>query len=393
MYYYSEAGVFKMSTTVTNGVINDNCPCDEDGGGGGTEDCFDTVKWLCDWRNSFHDSRGDCTCQSDKPPGCGGTYVIVKPPGCNGEMSINPNINSTSNTCPCGPDESDDTGGSSGGGTGGGSGTPSNNCSGVAPCGEFEQYDESCNCVTGSPLNIIPINNSIKKKSCKRLNELETDNDFKIVLQELKDSASEDNHETGYFLTINDDQTYNYSDELIGSANDLGINTSLNQDEQIAGFIHNHNHDDQNRDLSVYSPEDLFVVYNWLKNGHVQTPSQFFSFLVTNHGTAYALNISDSQAFIAFGDIVFNGWGDGNKTNNEEALVQEYRGNNSSMQTYPLGIKNSNTVEQNELSFMKILSFSGINVGLELFKADDNFENWKKVDINNEQINYNDICN
>jgi hypothetical protein len=162
MYYYSETGVFRMSTTVTNGVVNNNCPCDDgdDGGGGGNEDCDEAIKWLCDWRGAFHDSRADCTCDPGIPPGCGGTYVIFNPPGCSGNTSINPDINSTDNSCPCGPDESDDTGGGSGGGTGGGSGTPGNNCTGIAPCGELEQYDENCDCVPGTPISIVPINNS-----------------------------------------------------------------------------------------------------------------------------------------------------------------------------------------------------------------------------------------
>ena len=61
-----------------------------------------------------------------------------------------------------------------------------------------------------------------------------------------------------------------------------------------------------------------------------------------------------------------------------QVLIDEYNGLFGTS-THPAGIKNGNSNTTNELNFMKLLEHPDIDLGLELFKADTNFENWQKV--------------
>ncbi|MCB0461659.1 MAG: hypothetical protein R2816_01580 [Flavobacteriaceae bacterium] len=381
VYFYSDEGIYIAKVTMSNGnaTASERHPCDDpededqndypddgnDGGFGGDCEFY--------WEDPDGDTWDNYPDDGDNVQE---VYFVINCSGETGDKSMNEFLRH-----PCS---------GSGGSVGGGS-----SCTNVGTCEAPLQFNQDCEC---KPLEEIE-NNVVavvfEKPPCARLNKLENNDDFKSKLQDLKNKAATDNHETAYILKNNADAGlgYDYSDPIDGPVNNLGVNVSLNNNEQIGGFVHNHNKDDQNRDLSIYSPEDLYALYVWLKAGHISYTTTFFSFVVTNHGTNYALNISDPTAFITFGDLVFNGWGDNDDNNDTAILIDEYEGINNITQTYPNGIKNGNTVAQNELSFMKILSYPGINVGLDLYKSDNNFENWQKVKLNNGQIAYDNPCN
>lgn len=390
VYFYNDEGVYIAKATMQNGssTSSERHPCDDpeddgsgsgDDGAGGGSGCTMTLVWYeCNGSNSsIPHSAGSCGGSS----GGGSGFYWVETGDCVGNKSMNDFLRH-----PC---EGTGNGGATGGGTP--SCTPDPN----EPCVFPMQLDQNCDCVEAQIIESNEVAVIFEKPPCARLQNLENDDDFKLVLQDLKNKAATDNHETSYILENTEENNlgFDYFGPYDGGENELGVSLSLDEGYQFASFVHNHNNDNQNRDLSVYSPEDLYALYRFLKDDHIEYTESFFSFVVTNHGTNYALNISDSTAFIAFGDLVFDGWGDNDDDNNSAILIDEYEGINNTTQTFPLGIKNENTAAQNELSFMKILEYPGIDVGLELFKADDTFDNWQKVKLNNGQISYDNPCN
>ncbi len=258
-------------------------------------------------------------------------------------------------------------------------------------------FDQDCNCLP-DPNDPTNENNetgiNLTQIPCEILSSLENNSDFKLILQDLKNKASTDNKETVYIMTGNVLMTgnYQYYDPYEGVESELGVNLTIDEGYKLSAMAHNHNNDAENRDLSIFSPADIYTLYRIIKFDNAESNSLFFSFLVTASGTVYALRVNNASALINFGDVNFFGWDDEDAENNSNSLNDEFAGKDDSTLTFPTGIKNSNTVEENELSFMKILDNTLVNIGLELYKADENFENWKKVELNYNQINYSN-CN
>jgi len=408
LYFYSEDGTYVGKTTMANGMATSSFqkhPCEGEtgetettdnsssssssnsgtGGGGAIgSDCYVYLEWYeCNGDNSDEEHSSE-ECGGSSGTGSGWTLVIICEEG----------IRSMRDTLrhPC------DGGSTIGGGTN--TNTPSCETITGTSCNDMGEilmeWDDNCNCIESQTIEnseVVVVNTD--KERCKVFNGLENDDSFKIVMQDLKNKASTDNKETLYIMESSTDlgENYTYFGPYEGAENTLGIDgLNFDEDYQCAAIAHNHYEDANNMDLSVHSPHDLYTLYLLLKNNHMENTGTFFSFVVTNHGTTYALGVSNPQAFIAFGDLVFVGWETIDKNDDAKYISQEYFGTDSSTQTYPNGINHDNTVEENELNLMKILNYPGIEVGLELYKADENFENWQQLKLDNNQINYLD-CN
>lgn len=226
---------------------------------------------------------------------------------------------------------------------------------------------------------------------CKKFQQLESNIDFKDKLQELKDNVNTDDFETGYKMNSSGVEQFDYEIRE-GESGKLGLDPGVGENEQIDGFIHNHINDSENRDISIFSPHDLYSLYKWLKNDNIQDRNSFVYIVTTSQGTTYALRIKSKSKFIAFGDSYLDGLQNGSN----DFLPYIYKGRDK--KNFPNGIKNNNGNLINERNFAKILYFGSSledtskRTGLDLYKSDSNFENWKKVEYNAEtdQISYDD---
>jgi len=210
---------------------------------------------------------------------------------------------------------------------------------------------------------------------CKTFTKLANNTEFKNKLQQLRNKAMNDNKETAYKMTSTGFNQYDYAIRE-GDQGELGLDPDVGDNEQIDGFIHNHNNDPQNRDLSIFSPNDLYTLYKWLKNGNVANKNNFVYAVTTAQGTTYALTIQSKSKFIAFGDAVLEGL----QNNSNNTLGYEYEGSNGSHLQDFGGINNGNSNALNETNFLNLLDFA--NAGVGLYKANYNFDDWQELEYN-----------
>lgn len=211
-------------------------------------------------------------------------------------------------------------------------------------------------------------------KPCELYNSLANNQDFKDKMQTLKNGTQSDSFETAFKITADGNGGYNFSDPIQGEPNSDGLDPQVGENDVIDGFIHNHY--DGEDSLSIFSPHDLYSLYNWLTNDNIANIATFVYAVTTSDNTTYAITITDPDAFIAFGDAALEGLQ--NEDNN--TLPFEYEGVNKSFLEEDGGINDGNTNSLNEKNFLKL--FNAANAGLSVFKSDSNFENWQQLNFN-----------
>ena len=200
----------------------------------------------------------------------------------------------------------------------------------------------------------------------------------KDLLQELGENTTILNKEMGYYLnpeTALENNFIPFYFEGEENSDEVSINFGTNAVSTIM-HIHYNNEQAGKEQLSIFSLSDLYQIYASINSGHIFNPPTFTSFVVTEHGTKYALQINDANAFLNSKlATYFVGWEFGNFRKSAEDRYEELNG---------ISVKNSN--ETNEENFAKLIA--GGNMGLTLLKSTDgNFENWTKIEyIDGEKI-------
>lgn len=170
---------------------------------------------------------------------------------------------------------------------------------------------------------------------------------------------------------------YTFSDPIERPENTLELGSiNIPAGEVLDGFIHNHY--DKEGSLSIFSPHDLYAIYNWLTNGNINDNNSFIFAITISDNTTYAITIDDPQAFIAFGDIALEGLQFDPTTNN--IMIDEYGGDEDAFLGSDGGVKDTNTNDLNETNLLKLLNAA--SAGLNVFKSNDSFENWQQLDYN-----------
>ncbi|KAB1160509.1 hypothetical protein F7018_01140 [Tenacibaculum aiptasiae] len=233
------------------------------------------------------------------------------------------------------------------------------------------------NCPTeNGDVAFIPTDISHLINPCKNFKKLAQNKKFKDKLKDLLNKTKTDNYETGYIMKLSNNE-YNYNIK-IGIPEKLGINFTIKNGYKIDGFIHNHYDSNNNKDLSVFSPKDLYSLYLLLKNNNINDHSNFVFAVTTAQNTIYAIHIRNKKDFIRFGDDYLDGLQDGSN----DFLPFIYGGIDSVY--FHKGIKNINSNTLNEKHFTKMLFFGGGqgDTGLELYKTNTNFNKWSKIKYN-----------
>lgn len=213
-------------------------------------------------------------------------------------------------------------------------------------------------------------------RPCNLYNNLANNQEFKDKMQTLQNLAQTDNKETAFKMTADGNGGYNFSDPIEGEANSDGLDPQVGEDDVIDGFIHNHY--DREGSLSIFSPHDLYSLYNWLTNGNIGNIATFVYAVTTSDNTTYAITITDPDAFIAFGDIALEGLQFEEPTN--DFMIHEYNGANGSFLEQDGGVKGGNTNDLNEKNLIKLLDAA--NAGIKVFTSNSNFENWQQLNFN-----------
>lgn len=211
-------------------------------------------------------------------------------------------------------------------------------------------------------------------RPCELYNSLANNQDFKDKMQTLKNGTQNDSFETAFKMTADGNGGYNFSDPIQGEPNSDGLDPQVGENDVIDGFIHNHY--DGEDSLSIFSPHDLYSLYNWLTNDNIGNIATFVYAVTTSDNTTYAITITDPDAFIAFGDAALEGI----QNNDNDAISAEYRGVKDSFLEDYGGINDDNSIDVNEANFIRMLS--PLNAGLSVFKSDTNFESWQQLNFN-----------
>jgi len=139
----------------------------------------------------------------------------------------------------------------------------------------------------------------------------------------------------------------------------------------IGGLAHSHW---GTGSLSIFSPGDLYGMYQLLVNNKMANPSTFFSVVTTGHGTTYMLMIDDVNKFSQFAQ---NSFGNASDAQGADDLLSAV------FSIY--GITPNSSISKNEMEFLNFIGAA--NTGLTLFKGNtSNFNSWNRLGINGANV-------
>lgn len=236
---------------------------------------------------------------------------------------------------------------------------------------------------TNNPILSAPAIDAIKT-DCMKLKNLmlkpvNNQRPAKIVralLNELKQNTTTTTNEMGYYLNPLDtaeSKFENYAFEGIENADETLVDFGDNLVSVIM-HLHYNNEAENKKQLSVFSLQDIYEIYNLVVNNiYLYNKDTFTYFLTTEHGTNYAIQINDANAFVnsGFATKYFQGW----ESDNIRLLAEDRYSENL------YNILPDKTNGQNELSFTKFLANE--NLGLTLFRANANFTEFTEIQYKN----------
>lgn len=159
---------------------------------------------------------------------------------------------------------------------------------------------------------------------------------------------------------------------LVDASNNL-LNTTT--------YMHTHG----TMHYSVPSLDDIYSIYAMIKKGNITDTNYFTFYTLSAYGTVYALRIENKNSFVSWGDTFF---GDTSWNNDQSGTIKRLRNDQFKMAGVkePKNVSNFYTptyVEDSEKGLAKFLKTSGNNgIGLYL-NTDGNFNNWSKIEMNN----------
>lgn len=196
---------------------------------------------------------------------------------------------------------------------------------------------------------------SSEEDPCDKVNNLESNRAFKDKLEELEENTSLD-YETGFLINHNGVPF----DPISGNSGQHYID--LDVTGAIDGFIHSHFLPNGN---SIFSPDDLFVLYFLFHNGHINDTNTFVMTVVTGHGTSYTIMIDNATAFSNFGlDDLTNP----NFSSFSTGYEVEYHMLHN--------IYGLDEITAREVAMLNALA----NSGLSLFRGNSDYDEWQQIE-------------
>ncbi len=245
------------------------------------------------------------------------------------------------------------------------------------------EQDVNGNCPEDSGYVGVNTDNDFEEliSDCNDLSNLSGSASFQQRMQELITNTT-GNTEIGYWgrTDSNGKTTYAAGDKFQSQPNVREIRPTP-PTSPINSFIHNHFNNGAGS-LQVFSPGDLYTVYNMYVNGLIADLDNFVMVIATpgnsvsdpNDDTVYAITVSNTTEFINLANILAV----------TPHLINRSYG--------AMGINQSISTSLNEERLARL--FKESKIGLTLYRGDkNNLNNWTRLKIkNNDQLKENK-CN
>lgn len=187
---------------------------------------------------------------------------------------------------------------------------------------------------------------------CDKIKKFGESQKTKDLMNNLKNETKSD-REKGYTLKDNSGTlNENYFEGTPGE-NYMDVDVS----DGVNAIIHSH----YTGLLSIFSPDDIFVIAAAYKGGYIKDTQNFVLGVVTDSGTQYYMVIDDLQKFSTFSDqVLINGF---------NIYKNMYK---------RLGkISENNSPALNEYNFLNYLDKN--NTGLKILEGSEDMNTWKKL--------------
>lgn len=206
------------------------------------------------------------------------------------------------------------------------------------------------------------------EKNCAELNKISNNTNYIAALEDLKNDKLQDNREHGYSFKTGPQGILPPVALPPGTqdTSTIGIPTGL------SNFGGAHTHPDDGKTMPMFSPQDIIVLYELMKNynysGNATTPPTMLStfvYTVTTINGTYALKI-DSTIFYGLMEQYMATENSIEKFIKELANQQENKNVNDSPESF----------EKDFINFIKTK-----NLGISLYKASEDFSQWDRLAI------------
>jgi hypothetical protein len=261
------------------------------------------------------------------------------------------------------------------------------------------QPDASGNCVENVTTIIVPDEDLIREKECKKITDFLNSNPaFKTKLQDLA-SDSNLNLPTEKGAGKIENQTAIEDYQSSSNFPQIVINVPSNKFEALA-----HNHPSTTQfSLSTFSPEDLINIAKLIKLNKIT--DEFVAFLSTKQGTHYAITINDQTKFL---DLFFYLTFDNSQQNIPLTEFQRFLSSKAKLKrlynkyfdprlnpkikgTNP---NDPNIDNKNENDLREFLNFMiEADAGFNLFETDNTFNSFNKLKLKNGNPERETPCN
>ncbi|NBL63849.1 hypothetical protein GV828_01400 [Flavobacterium sp. NST-5] len=218
------------------------------------------------------------------------------------------------------------------------------------------------------------------KKNCDELILNSSNVVFKEKMALLKNSVN-DTVEKVFPIYNGNHVGNNFTNPLTGPVvPETEQSVSVPYHEALKATAHNHLTAPDKRHIGTFSPNDLIGFANLLTYAEEnQSPikkEEFAFYLVCSEGN-YALKITDFDKLYNFA-VKY-----GTNKDFQDKIDKFYKENKM--------VHGKEKVEQN-IGFLKLMKKH--DIGVDYYEADENFENWKKLELNSSENNINKIpCN
>ncbi|MFA5557447.1 MAG: hypothetical protein WCY06_10150 [Flavobacteriaceae bacterium] len=215
------------------------------------------------------------------------------------------------------------------------------------------------------------------KDNCLDLKNKSLDEDYKDKLEELKGKAGTQNVESGY-ITYSGDPKFSQEyqgDENVEGGSMIEIPLDTSRDDQT-GFIHCHLDDPTKENFAVFSLSDLVGFAQIIQNS--TAPVSSYTLMVTSAKGTFALKITNKNKFIAMVNALTYNWKTAEWSFKDFYVKKEDSVNNQI---------------EGFLKFFKQNSNQAIkNPGFEFYSCDNNFKNWTKHELDNNNVKKTKKC-
>lgn len=209
----------------------------------------------------------------------------------------------------------------------------------------------------------------LSQDPCDQVAIIGEDADFKSKMNDLK-SKTDELRESAYVLRQTPDGLFEYQ-YAEGPDGVLEMSLPLSYTNPADGYIHSHyNSPDA---LSIFSPDDIKVIYDAYWASYITSLGTFTAGVVTASGTTYLLKVEDVNAFLNFGSVNF----------------QTSAGWNNFQTQFSTFVKANETDFFQEIGFLNMIQGSGLS----LFKGDaTTFNQWDLRTLNGSGLPTNSNC-